>query len=98
MYAHDDVDDDPISCPICGGPLLRLGQLGRLIHSRCRTCGIEHSVQAPDPEPGELEPDPDDFVAPCPSAECTCDDCQAYTTGAELEYAREETARNDEGE
>ena len=42
-----------------------------------------------------IEPDLDDFVAPCPSAECTCDDCQAYTTGA-LEHMRDRVITADD--
>ena len=30
-------------CSFCGGPLVLLGRLGRLIWTRCRNCGAEHS-------------------------------------------------------
>ena len=34
-----------IICPLCGSPEhVVLGQLGRRIHLRCRSCGIVHNV------------------------------------------------------
>lgn len=35
-------------CPYCDGPLLVLGQLGRLIHLRCRDCGLLLSAETDD--------------------------------------------------
>jgi hypothetical protein len=31
------------SCDLCGGPLILLGALGRLMHYRCRNCGADSS-------------------------------------------------------
>ena len=36
-------------CGICGGPLVRLGVLGRLLWLRCRDCGFEFSQEAGKP-------------------------------------------------
>lgn len=30
-------------CQICGGILIYLGTLGKLVHSRCRNCGMTFS-------------------------------------------------------
>ena len=35
-----------ITCPQCEGPGVLLGQLGQLIHLRCRNCGWTFSVPA----------------------------------------------------
>lgn len=35
----------PPHCPECGGELIPLGVLGRLLHSRCRRCGIQTSTE-----------------------------------------------------
>lgn len=32
---------EPATCPACGGPLVSLGTLGNLEHSRCRDCGAQ---------------------------------------------------------
>jgi hypothetical protein len=34
-------DDAPGGCPLCGGPLVPLGTLGRVEHFRCRDCGAD---------------------------------------------------------
>ena len=36
---------DPHECPACEGPLVPLGNLGRRGHYRCRSCGIQLSVE-----------------------------------------------------
>ncbi len=36
------------TCPVCGGPGVALGTLGMLLHLRCRNCGMDFSVDAPD--------------------------------------------------
>lgn len=38
----DPPEEDP-RCSSCGGPLLELGRLGNLTHSRCRNCGADSS-------------------------------------------------------
>jgi hypothetical protein len=35
-----DFDPAPARCPLDGGDGVLLGQLGRLTHYRCRSCGI----------------------------------------------------------
>jgi hypothetical protein len=35
-------------CPVCGGPLIRMGKLANLTYVRCRNCGLE--ATGPDPE------------------------------------------------
>jgi len=35
-------------CPACGGEGVALGTLGALLHLRCRDCGMDFSVDAPD--------------------------------------------------
>ena len=37
-------------CEVCGGQLALLGVLGRLIHSRCMQCGMDHSREGTDKE------------------------------------------------
>jgi len=32
------------NCTLCGGQLYELGQLGDLMHMRCRQCGMQHST------------------------------------------------------
>ena len=41
------VEEDHNECPVCGGPLLVLGQLGYRIYYRCR-CGYECSWKVED--------------------------------------------------
>ncbi len=36
-------DDDP--CTLCGGEMMLLGALGNRVHSKCRACGMERSVE-----------------------------------------------------
>lgn len=41
---ESDYDEDNTEpCNMCGGPLVPLGQLGSVIHFRCRNCGMEFS-------------------------------------------------------
>lgn len=35
-----------MTCELCGGPCFVLGQLGSLIHYRCRDCGADCSEPA----------------------------------------------------
>ncbi len=41
---NDLLDNPP--CPECGGPGIYLGQLGYLMHFRCRNCGVGFSEQS----------------------------------------------------
>lgn len=34
-----------MSCARCGGELVALGQLGKLMWTRCRSCGSDHSIE-----------------------------------------------------
>jgi hypothetical protein len=38
-----------VECRACGGPLVLLGTLGSLEHSRCQDCGSEHHRRAEAP-------------------------------------------------
>jgi len=40
-------DDDERTCGLCGGPLVPLGQLGRLTWYRCRHCGMQFHCEEP---------------------------------------------------
>jgi len=45
-FNHSDEEDgkeeeEMVACPACGGPGALLGQLGNLVHYRCRDCGID---------------------------------------------------------
>ena len=40
---REEVEADEAECPMCGGPGVSLGQLGRLHHYRCRNCGVGFS-------------------------------------------------------
>ncbi len=42
-------------CPQCGGPSTMLGQLGNRVHYRCRNCGMDHSSEYEDEQPGEFQ-------------------------------------------
>lgn len=42
------LEQEPITCPACGGPGVLLGQLGQLVHFRCRNCGITFNVKKSD--------------------------------------------------
>jgi hypothetical protein len=44
-----------MSCSLCGGDLQFLGQLGRLIHSRCRACGMVFNEESEEGEEIEEE-------------------------------------------
>lgn len=35
-------EPDEISCPMCGGPPILLGGLGRFTWYRCRDCGTDY--------------------------------------------------------
>lgn len=37
-------DSDGPSCPVCCGPVTELGQLGQLMHFRCRNCGTDSMI------------------------------------------------------
>jgi transposase-like protein len=37
-----------VNCPVCGGPGVLLGTLGRRTHYRCRDCGMDFSTTDPD--------------------------------------------------
>ena len=41
------------NCPICGGESVIMGQLGNLVHARCRNCGMDFNW----PEQSEEERD-----------------------------------------
>ena len=41
-FDENGIDD---ACPICGGELKLLGQLGQRVHQRCRACGSEFSEE-----------------------------------------------------
>lgn len=45
-------------CTLCGGELMLLGQLGRLVHVTCRNCGMQFSHEA-----DELDLEADDEAA-----------------------------------
>lgn len=45
------MDENP-TCPVCGGPGVPLGILGRLEHFRCRNCGADFNRRV-DPDPGD---------------------------------------------
>lgn len=55
-----------IACPTCGGELIPLGQLGDLLHYRCRACGADSSTKV-----DECQCD-DQFITlwECPCSEC----------------------------
>ena len=36
--------DDVQACLICGGPLMKIGTLGRTRHCRCRNCGMDSTI------------------------------------------------------
>ena len=42
---EEEPEDNP-ECPVCAGPGVPLGTLGRLSHFRCRNCGIDFSRNA----------------------------------------------------
>lgn len=74
---QDDDEDTLTPCPYCGGPLILLGQLGRLLHSRCRDCGAQCA------QPTDPPRRPWDRSA-CTENPCTCHDdtADAYECSA----------------
>lgn len=48
-----------MTCPMCDGPGVLLGQLGQRVHYRCRNCGMDYStLDLPAcPACGSTEPD-----------------------------------------
>ena len=42
------VDEKHNECPMCGGPLMALGEVGNRIYHRCRDCGYECSWKGED--------------------------------------------------
>lgn len=52
MTMRDDfyTEDEAPSCPMCGGNPVMLGALGNRAHFRCRSCGMDYSIEA-----GEIE-------------------------------------------
>ena len=36
-----------MTCRVCRGPLTLLGRLGRLLHLRCRDCGLSFTRREP---------------------------------------------------
>lgn len=46
----EDLENDAVYCPMCGGPAPLLGTLGMKDWFRCRNCGWEFAVDA-EPEP-----------------------------------------------
>lgn len=50
-----------MSCQICNGPLMLLGQLGTRVHFRCCSCGMDANMELD----GELEIEEPE----------TCEDC-----------------------
>lgn len=48
------------ACPVCGGPGVLLGTLGRVDHYRCRDCGLGFSSEAETCEWFALCPNPAD--------------------------------------
>lgn len=51
------MEDEHDPCPVCTGPLLPLGTLGRLQYVRCRDCGMDC---AHDPDKEAILAHPDD--------------------------------------
>ena len=39
---------DNLECSVCGGERQVLGQLGKVVHFRCRHCGIDSMMRAED--------------------------------------------------
>lgn len=51
------MEENP-ECPECYGPGVPLGQLGRLMHFRCRNCGMQFS-EVVEENPDKEDPDAD---------------------------------------
>lgn len=49
----------PTDCPICGGPGVLLGALGKSEHYRCRNCGATFYVEPEDDSPTKFYPEND---------------------------------------
>lgn len=44
MLEHND-ELEPYECPMCGCPdRILLGQLGTVVHTRCRDCGLQYAT------------------------------------------------------
>ena len=43
-----DYPVEDVFCPLCDGELVCMGRLGKLVHFRCRRCGVDASVNADD--------------------------------------------------
>lgn len=75
---------DELYCPVCDGPAYPLGQLGSLVHCRCRNCGAQfsHKAQPVEATPpvehcydcGEQLEDDETFI---------CDECRAFNEANE---------------
>ncbi len=46
-------------CPVCGGQLALLGQLGQRVHFRCTGCGVDSSAEASEVEVSDETPEHD---------------------------------------
>lgn len=53
-----------LECVACGGPLMLLGQMGKLVHFRCRNCGMDQSKPATDLPPDFFEDGDEDEDGP----------------------------------
>ena len=67
-----------MSCQICNGPLMLLGQLGTRVHFRCCSCGMDANMELD----GELEIEEPETCEDCGEATGgvglrLCDDCRA---------------------
>ncbi len=65
---------EDLECPLCGGPLIPLGILGRLLHTRCRNCGMSCTREVPEPD----EDEDDDYEEEL--EELISDACEAEET------------------
>jgi len=45
-HAYANSKEPRMTCDLCNGPCFVLGQLGKLIHFRCRNCGANWSKTA----------------------------------------------------
>lgn len=69
VYLNDETGEEVAVCDLCDGPLVPIGALGRLLHLRCRNCGMEFSRA--------IEPDTDHRECPCGGTYLggQCSDC-----------------------
>lgn len=58
------------SCPVCTGPGMHLGDMGRRQHWRCRNCGMDWSTQADAGRPPY-----------CTRPQVTCEECSLVNYG-----------------